>query len=926
MRSRALAAAVGACILAGAARAADPPPRALVRAIELRCDVPIDRREVLGLLAIEVGGPLEEERVRRTLRSLVYSGLASEVAVYGRPVADGVVAVVALWSEVQVESVALSGELGMSEARLRAALPQRAGQPLTEDRLVRGVYRLQDLLAGAGYFEATVRLEVATDPLTRRAAVTYHVTAGRRAIVREVVINEPTGRFTTAEMLEPLRAKPGTPLRSQVARDDAERLQQWLYSRGYRLARVEAGEQRLVPEEAAVDLTLAVTLGPRLELTIRGAEQRELEKRGLLPFLSDAGYDEALVLQSVERIRADYQRRGYYRVRVERSEERDAERLAMTLAIDPGARYSLEEVRFEGNASYASDRLQLLMTSSPRRFLTPRSGRLVDVELAADLSNIRSFYALEGFDHARVGPARVTEERDRLFLTVPVVEGERRLVESLTLVDLPPLDEAVLRAALPLRPGGPFHRLRLEQSLERVRSALDREGYRSAIVEPELAWSEDGTRVAIALRALAGEREVVDRIVLRGLGRTRPEVLRRFLGIRPGDPVSRESQLDQQRRLYALGVFSRVDVHVPAVSDAEPARDVVVEVEEGSTRTLKYGIGYDSESGLRGLLGVSQVNRFGHLENLEITAVGGETEHRLRLAAGQPYLVSWPVEWRAIAYDEREVRPDFDVDRTGAQLELGRQVGASRYSLFFDYRIVKQDAGDFNDRIPLDARNARVMSVTPSLLHDRRDDPIDPKRGWSTSVQVEYAFPLGSADAKFLKLFTQGTGYLPVGESGGVLAGSLRGGAIEPLAGLAGDPARERLAASVPSAELFYAGGRTSHRAYSRDELGILGDTLAQFEGTSRKVFPLGGGGLALVNLEYRFPIAGAFGGTLFADGGNVWTSYREIRPGEMKWGAGLGVRYASPIGPLRFEVGWKLDREPFEDPYVWFFSIGSPF
>lgn len=925
MRRSAPAIGIAACLLAGVIRAA-APAEPVVREIELRCDVPIDRQEVLELIAVEVGAPLDPARVRRTLRSLVYSGLASDVAVYSRPLADGVAAVVVLWSEVQVASVSVAGELGLGEERLLAALPQRAGQPLTEDRLVRGVYRLQDLLSGAGYFEATVRLEVATDPLTGRAAVAYRIAAGRRATVRNVLIDEPTGRFTSAEMLEPLRAKPGTPLRQRIARDDAERLQEWLYARGYRLARVEAGEAHLVPEEAAVDLSLAVTLGPRLELTVRGADQRELEKRGLLPFLADAGYDEALVLQSIERIRADYQQRGHYRVAVERREERDAERLALTLTIDPGPRYVLEEVRFEGNASYTSERLQTLMTSSPRRFLTPRSGRLVDVELAADLSNLRSFYALQGFDHARVGPARVTEEGERLLLTVPIAEGERRLVESLALVDLPSLDERALRAELPLSVGGPYHRLRLEQSLERVRTALDREGYRSAIVEPELAWNEDGTRVAVTLRALAGNRQVVDRVVLRGLDRTRPEVVRRFVGIRPGDPVSRQSQLDQQRRLYALGAFSRVDVQVPPVPDSDEARDVVVELEEGSTRALRYGVGYDSEAGLRGLLGLSQVNRFGHLETFEITAVGGETEHRLRLAAGQPYLAAWPVEWRAIAYDERDVRPDFDVDRTGAQLELGRLLGGTRYSLFFDYRIVEQDAGDFNDRIPLDARNARIMSITPSLLHDRRDDPIDPKRGWNSSVQLEYAFPLASADASFVKLFAQGAGYLPLGRNGGVLAASLRGGAIEPLAGSATDPARERLTASVPSAELFYAGGRTSHRAYSRDELGILGETLAQFEGTSGSVFPLGGGGLALVNLEYRFPIAGAFGGTLFADGGNVWTSYRDIRPGEMKWGAGLGVRYASPIGPLRFEVGWKLDRQPFEDPYVWFFSIGSPF
>jgi len=161
----------------------------------------------------------------------------------------------------------------------------------------------------------------------------------------------------------------------------------------------------------------------------------------------------------------------------------------------------------------------------------------------------------------------------------------------------------------------------------------------------------------------------------------------------------------------------------------------------------------------------------------------------------------------------------------------------------------------------------------------------------------------------------------------GVLVGSARGGAIEPLARGSSLSLRDALQRSVPAAELFYAGGRTTHRAYRRDELGIVGETLSVDSPASpENPFPEGGGGLAVLNFEYRFPVAGPVGGTLFLDGGNVWSTYRDLRAGDLKWGAGLGVRYLSPVGPLRLEIGWKLDREPFEDPYVWFISLGNPF
>ena len=109
--------------------------------------------------------------------------------------------------------------------------------------------------------------------------------------------------------------------------------------------------------------------------------------------------------------------------------------------------------------------------------------------------------------------------------------------------------------------------------------------------------------------------------------------------------------------------------------------------------------------------------------------------------------------------------------------------------------------------------------------------------------------------------------------------------------------------------------------------MGIVGETLI-FDPTKAggDPYPAGGGGLALFNFEYRFPVAGPIGGTLFLDAGNVWNDYRDVNVGALKWGAGLGVRYLSPVGPLRLEIGWKLDREPFEDPYVWFISLGNPF
>ena len=133
----------------------------------------------------------------------------------------------------------------------------------------------------------------------------------------------------------------------------------------------------------------------------------------------------------------------------------------------------------------------------------------------------------------------------------------------------------------------------------------------------------------------------------------------------------------------------------------------------------------------------------------------------------------------------------------------------------------------------------------------------------------------------------------------------------------------------LPSADVFvaerlFAGGRSTHRAFDRDRLGIPGQTL--FPDSQGNLVPAGGNGLLLANIDLRFPLFDALGGTIFYDTGNVWADWRDIDPGEFRAGAGIGLRYLSPIGPLRFEVGWPIDRLPGDDSPAYNFSLGYSF
>lgn len=909
----------------------------MVRAIEVRSDAPLkSAAELRSLLAFGVGDELTASAVRRSLRNVQASGLAARVAVYQRSTAagDGVVATVVLWANVVVDEVRVEGELGtFRKGELERALPQREGEPLVESRLLRGVYRLQDLLADRGHFKRRVIVAPEIDEARRRAVIVYRVTAGPRATVAEVRFDGPIAPFTADELIARLRLHPGEPFRRGAVSGDAERLRSWLIEQKYRAARVDEAVVEFRAETDTVALTFPIDVGPLVSVIVTGAEMDKLRKRGLLPFLGADGYDEALVLQAVDRVEAHFQKQGHYDARVAYREVRGDGTLELHLEVEPGPIYTLEEIRLSGNQSFSADKLTALMETSAKSLLTLGSGRLVDETLTADLTNVRSFYALEGFRQVKVGPEEVGRRGHDLVLTIPVDEGPRQQVATLDFAGITVFDRNKLRRKLALAAGGPFHPRLLDDSLNAIQADYERDGYDQAQVSAKTDWNDDRTLVDVTVQVFEGPQTVVDRVIVRGNRATQAGVIRRAVGLASGQPVSTSRLLEVERRLYRLGIFSRVDVELTPAPLGATTRDVLVEVEEGRVQRIAYGFGYDTEDGIGGLATYTHRNLFGRA--LSFTADGRVREKRqqFRLFLDQPYFPGLRVPVTYSIFRLEEDRESFELTKWGTRVDVIKSFGTgSRLAIGYDYRIVDNrikpdvspDSGD--DDVAREDQTLRISSVIPNFQLDRRDDPLNATRGWNSVVQLQYSFPFLNAEADFLKLFLQQTHLVNLGRAG-VVAGSARLGAIEPLAPLAFEdplvpPALPN--ADIFIAERFFAGGSSTHRAFDRDRLGIPDRTL--FPDARGKLVPAGGNGLFLLNLDYRFPIVDPVGGTVFFDTGNVWADWRDLDPADLRSGVGVGLRYLSPIGPVRVEVGWPLDRLPGDDRYVVFLSLGNPF
>jgi outer membrane protein insertion porin family len=906
-----------------------------VLSVEIRSDVPISRRfDIFSVIEVKPGEPLDDLAVRHTLRNLVATGIGANIEVYTREEPGGVVVVITLQPETQVMSVRLVGHLGLPAADLRGAVPQHAAQPLAEESVVQGVYNLLDLYRRNGYFAATAHVAVEQRP-TRQVVVTYQVQSGGRAKVGGVEFDGAIAPFAKAALIARLRSRPGRAFQQRIAEDDAERLQGWLIQQKHGLARVDRPRQDFDAATDQVTLTFPIQMGPEVNVTVRGADLKKLRKNGLLPFLGVAGYDEALVQQAVSKIRAWYQQQGHYHVQVDSSQRRVAAALELTITVDPGPVYTLEAIDFEGNQGVSVARLATLMSTSARSRLRPGSGRLVQETLDDDLDNIRSFYALQGYAAARVGPQQVIESGSRLRLRVPIVEGPRERLVKLEISGVQKLDAAKLRKSLPLAEGGPFHPALLDQTLVTIRNAYADAGYVQAQVSASQDWNAPHTLVDVTIQILEGPRRVVDQLIVRGNETTNSDVILRALGVKRGDPIGQSLSYQLESNLYRLGIFSRVDIDLVGSGLDTSERDVVVRVEEGKYKSLGYGAGYDSEEKVRGLLSFADNDIGGEADSLRLDLRASSLDKRFSLFFNQPFFEGLPVPLNSTLFyfDTREV--SFRVRRWGGRTEAVKTVKKTRYSLALDYRVVRLmvDPGVALNSVERQDRPVQITSVIPTVLLDHRDDSLVPTRGWSSLGQLQYSFPGIGSPANFLKLFLQQTDYINL-RGPGVLAASLRFGAIQAFSKLGtGDP---DVPPSLPSSnvfidERFFGGGSTTNRGYMLDDLGIRGQTLIQPSPGSHW-FPVGGNGLALANLDYRFPIAGNLGGTVFFDSGNIWADWRDIRltgPEGFKSSTGFGFRYLSPIGPLRAEVGYKLQRDGAprpEGPLVLFVSFGNPF
>jgi translocation and assembly module TamB len=964
------------------ARAADARP---ITQINLRADARFDTNAIANEVTLKPGQPVTVRELQSSIKNLFATGNFRDVRVDATPDANGVVLTFALYLHYRIDQIELEGLPHSERARAQRELTIRNGEVLSLDDVDDSASAVQDALRRNGWLEATVDPETNFDRPRSVADVTLHVTAGPLARVANVIVEGNTAPFTTPQLIGRMKRKPGATYSLGEAREDANRIRSFLIRRNYRRADVDLTSNVYDPATHGVTLRYRVDVGPVVQVRVDGVDRSAVRK--WLPFGRNQEYSEDAVDQAADNIVRGLQERGHYNAAVDTESELSNGVWTTTFHVSAGPRYRLADVQFTGNIKVPEKRLHGVVATTPRGViqrlvstLFRRPTGVTRAQIGDDANALTSFYRMEGFSEATVADpvVKLNDAAGTMSVEFPITEGPQTMVASVRLEGAdrehhPKAPEPKLEQGQPLNPQ------LLHDDVVALQTYYANAGYTEVQVTPRVDVSADKTQATVAYVVAEGPHVDVDEVIVRGNTYTDRDVILRRSNLDPGDPFSYTRMLEAQRELYRLGIFQRVEIQPEQAGTSVSDRDVVIQVEEGKNLTLSGSVGLRLQRGTqdstttddaaevpddaggagavssggsaiheRVSVAVAHRNLFGTGRYLGLELVAGREEKEGFLTYREPFISRWdvPLQFQVFKSDD-STRPGTTIEQRGLSVEASKvALQRTRWSMRYEYKISQCRKGPLcgllaEDADPVESldpelRNIQISSLTPTFFWDTRDDIIDPHRGFFTSASVEYAFPVFSANAHFLKEYVQGAWYLPVTRTT-VLALAGRAGLIQNY-GINEDGD----VLPVPLSERFTAGGENTHRAFALDRLGNLctdPDEPADCQPTLFQaidkdtglpvgpVLPLGGNSLFLLNAEYRFPIFGAVGGAVFADVGNVFATSR-IKFDELRYGAGLGIRYLSPVGPLRIDVAMPFRRyETYEkDTFQYFISLGYAF
>jgi outer membrane protein insertion porin family len=744
--------------------------------------------------------------------------------------------------------------------------------------------------AGAGAVAAALKREILdrTGLLDKIARVEI---AGNRKIGADAVRQK-------------LKSKPGNPLDEEDISNDIKTI----FKMGYFLD-VSAD---VATETAGKVLTFHVVEKGLLS-EIRLVGNKKVDKDDILEAMGvkvRQSVNPEAIKQDLQKIKALYDTKGYYNAEITDRLEKDGEKdFVLILDIKENDRVYIRSITFEGNETFTAKELVGMMATNERTLLgfITDTGILQTQQLKQDVQRLTAFYFNNGFVNAQIGEPVITHDDKGIYIKIAIREGKRFKIGKVEISgDYLEKTRADLYASLKTKTGSHYSREAIMKDMEMITTTANDEGYANADVNPQVATHEKEQSVDLNFFLKKGELIHIARIGISGNTTTRDKVIRRSLFIVEGDLYSSTKLKKSYENLNQLRYFEEVDIQTEKAPDNR--MDINIRVKEKNTGMFMIGAGYSAVDQAVIMAQIVQQNFLGYGQTMSLKASLGSKTNNYELSFTEPFLFDLPLWFKADVWKYKKEYDSYTLDTKGVGATFGhplfwRIIGYVGYKFSID-NIQDINYTTASTYIKAQAGERTTSAISFTMAYDTTNDAMFPSKGVRASASVQHAgMPLGG-NTKFTKYATSAVGFVPLFWD---MVFSLKGqiGYLQN-----NDDSDDKL----PIYERYVLGGINSLRG-----LRYVGPTNP---GTSDVI---GGTTMLTATAEVVFPLIKDAGmkGVVFYDTGNTWNGGYHLN--DLRSTCGAGIRWYSPIGPLRLEYGYVLDNTGLNDDSKgrWEFTIG---
>jgi outer membrane protein assembly complex protein YaeT len=942
------------------------------------------------LVAQKVGEPLDRDKIRASLRVLYATGRFATLQVEAEPSQQNGLALVFVATENYFNGdVNVDGAPAKTNPKAHQLIESSKldlGATFSQENVDRSVERMLKVLADNGYYKAKITYDLDPHDDTRQMDINFHVVPGELARVGEVKIEGDTG-IPPDKIRSLTKLKSGAKVKQEHVTRALERLREKYQKNNHLEAQVSLTDHIYHSQTNLLDYVFKVEEGPTVAITTDGAKISNRELKKLVPVYQENSVDDDLLNEGRRNLRDYLQTKGYFdaEVEVERQPSPETNHVNIVYKIDPGVRHKLAAVKLEGNKYFDNDTLRERISVQPSSVTLP-NGRFSQRLLAGDLIAIKNLYLANGFLDVKVTAGLEDDyegKNGQMAVVIKTEEGPQTLVGALKLTGNHKYPADRLLPLLSCVDGQPYSEANIASDRDAVTYFYYNHGF------PDVQFEATATpvpgepqRMQVAYTITEGEQVFVDHVLVSGREHTRPYVVNREMRIGDGDPLSQSRMVASQRRLYDLGLFNQVDMAVQNPDGQEPSKDVLFNLQEARRWTFRYGGGIEFATGNipttsnpqgstgvspNGVFEITRLNMFGRDQTLTMRARVGLLVRRGLIGYDAPRLFhreNWRFNATAFYNNEADVNT-FTSERLDGTVQAEQRYSRTT-TLFYrlSYQRVSIDPNSLvidPTLIPLYSKPVRLAIPSFTYVRDTRDNPIDSTKGSYNIADLGLATSALGSEANFGKVLLQNSTYYRF-KKRWVFARNTQIGILHPYGtndflSLPPTGTLPSEATSVPLPELFFAGGGNSLRGFSINQAGPR-DLVTGY--------PIGGQGLFINNLEVRTPpidlpyVGDNVSFVFFHDMGNVFDTANHIISGMLRiqqpsiancsapnsketcnfsynpQAIGMGIRYKTPVGPVRLDVGYNFNptRYPIQELDTvqtlrhinFYFSIGQTF